>query len=79
MVLLGVIAGTINGLGTWFLFAAFEQGAKASLAIPLTALYPLVTLGLAFIFLSERLTLTEWVGVLLALSGGAMLSYEKGE
>ncbi len=76
-ILLGVIAGTINGLGTWFLFAAFEKGAKASLAIPLTALYPLVTLGLAFVFLSERLTLAEWVGVLLALSGGAMLSYEK--
>jgi transporter family protein len=79
VILLGVIAGTINGLGTWFLFAAFEKGAKASLAIPLTALYPLVTLGLAFVFLSERLTLAEWVGVLLALSGGAMLSYEKGQ
>jgi uncharacterized membrane protein len=75
--LLGAAAGTINGLGTWFLFAAFEKGAKASVAIPLTALYPLVTLGLAFLFLSERLTLLEWVGVLLALSGGAMLSYEK--
>jgi transporter family protein len=75
--LLGVAAGTVNGLGAWSLFAAFEQGAKASVAIPLTALYPLITLGLAFLFLSERLTGWEWVGVLLALSGGAMLSYEK--
>ncbi len=75
--LLGIAAGTVNGLGTWFLFAAFEKGAKASVAIPLTALYPLVTIGLAFFFLSERLTWWEWVGVLLALSGGAMLSYEK--
>lgn len=74
--LLGVAAGTVNGLGTWFLFAAFEKGAKASVAIPLTALYPLVTLGLAFFFLGERLTLLEWAGVLLALSGGALLSYE---
>ncbi len=76
-VLLGVAAGAINGLGTWFLFAAFERGAKASLVIPLTALYPLATLGLAFSILGERLTLMEWVGVLLALGGAAMLSYEK--
>lgn len=75
--LLGIAAGTVNGLGTWFLFAAFEKGAKASVAIPLTALYPLVTIGLAFVFLSERLTSLEWVGVLLALGGAAMLSYEK--
>ncbi len=75
--LLGTIAGTINGVGTWLLFAAFERGAKASVAVPLTALYPLVTLALAFIFLSERLTALEWLGVTLALSAGAMLSYEK--
>lgn len=75
--LLGIAAGTVNGLGTWFLFAAFEKGAKASVAIPLTALYPLVTIGLAFVFLSERLTSLEWVGVLLALGGAAMLSYER--
>jgi drug/metabolite transporter (DMT)-like permease len=54
-----------------------SYAAMASIAIPLAALYPLVMPGLAFLFLSERLTLLEWVGVLLALSGGAMLSYEK--
>jgi drug/metabolite transporter (DMT)-like permease len=72
------VAGMIPPvLAAWFLFAAFEKGAKASVAIPLTALYPLVTIGLAFVFLSERLTSLEWVGVLLALGGAAMLSYEK--
>jgi transporter family protein len=74
---LGLLAGTVNGLGTWFLFAAFERGAKASVAVPLTALYPLVTVALAFLFLSERLGALEWVGVLLAICAGMMLSYEK--
>ena len=74
--LLGVLAGVANGLGTWTLFEAFERGAKASIAIPLTALYPLVTLVLAFVCLHERLTVTEWFATLLALCAGVMLSYE---
>jgi bacterial/archaeal transporter family protein len=75
--LLGIIAGGVNGLGTWMLFRALEHGAKASVAVPLTALYPVVTVVLAFIFLSERLSLREWLGVALAVCGGAMLSYER--
>jgi transporter family protein len=76
--LIGVLAGAVNGLGSWFLFASLERGAKASVAVPLTALYPLVTLVLAFLFLEERLTAREWVGVVLALCGAMMLSYERG-
>jgi bacterial/archaeal transporter family protein len=76
-ILLGVLAGGVNGLGTWLLFRSLESGAKASVAVPLTALYPVVTVILAFIFLSERLSPREWFGVALALCGGAMLSYEK--
>jgi transporter family protein len=74
---LGAAAGFINGLGAWFLFAALERGAKASVAIPLTALYPVFTVLLAFLFLSERLTTREWIGVVLALGVGVMLSYER--
>jgi transporter family protein len=75
--LLGVAAGCVNGLGTWLLFGSLGRGAKASVAIPLTALYPAVTVILAFIFLAERLSPHEWLGVALAVCGGAMLSYEK--
>jgi uncharacterized membrane protein len=74
--LIGVLAGTANGLGTWFLFTAFERNAKASVAVPLTALYPLITVVLAYLFLSERLAALDWVGVALALVAGAMLSCE---
>lgn len=75
--LLGVLAGCVNGLGTWLLFRSLESGAKASVAVPLTALYPVVTVLFALIFLSERLSAREWLGIGLALCGGAMLSYER--
>jgi drug/metabolite transporter (DMT)-like permease len=72
----GILAGSANGLGTWFLFAALERGAKASVAIPLTALYPMVTVVFAYFILRERLAMQDWVGVAFALCAGAMLSYE---
>ena len=74
--LVGILAGAANGLGTWFLFVAFERGAKASVAIPLTALYPLFTVVLAYVALRERLGALEWIGVFCAICGGVMLSYE---
>ncbi len=75
-VFIGILAGVLNGMGAWFLFASLEKGAKASVAVPLTALYPLVTVLLATFFLAETLTGLQWVAVLLALLSGAMLSYE---
>lgn len=75
--LLGVVAGSVNGFGTWLLFRSLEHGAKASVAVPLTALYPVVTVVLAFVFLGERLSLREWLGVALAVCGGVLLAYER--
>ncbi len=75
-VFIGTLAGALNGMGSWFLFASLEKGAKASVAVPLTALYPLVTVLLATVFLAETLTGLQWAGVLLALVSGAMPSYE---
>src|SRR5215470_6611380 len=72
----GLLAGAVNGLGNWAVFACLEKGAKASVAIPLTALYPLCTVVLATLFLNERPTSLQWIGIALALAGGAMLSYE---
>jgi len=77
--IIGTLAGITNGLGAWYLFASLESGAKASVAIPLTALNPLLTILLAMIFLSERLTPLQWVGITIALIAGAMISYETSE
>jgi uncharacterized membrane protein len=76
MIFVGLTAGTVNGLGNWAVFACLEKGAKASVAIPLTALYPLCTVALATAFLKERPTALQWIGIALAVAGGAMLSYE---
>ena len=76
VVFVGLIAGAVNGLGNWAVFACLEKGAKASVAIPLTALYPLCTVALATAFLGERPTALQWLGIALAVAAGAMLSYE---
>ena len=77
MIALGITSGLFNGAGTWFLFRSLEFGGKASIAIPLTALYPLVTAALSIAFLGERLVAHQWLGVGLASLGAALLSYEK--
>lgn len=76
-VVVGVLAGLTNGLGAWYLFASLEAGAKASIAVPLTALNPLLTVILALAFLGERLTLIQWGGITAAIIAGVMISYEK--
>jgi transporter family protein len=75
-VLIGVLGGFTNGLGAWYLFASLEAGAKASIAVPLTALNPLLTIILALGFLRERLTVVQWGAITAALIAGAMISYE---
>jgi len=77
--LVGILSGVTNGLGAWCLFAALEKGAKASVAVPLTALNPLVTVLLAIAFLQEKLTLTQWAGIALAVVAGILMSYEPEE
>jgi drug/metabolite transporter (DMT)-like permease len=76
VIVVGLVAGAVNGLGNWAVFACLEKGAKASVATPLTALYPLCTVALATAFLHERPSALQWLGIALAVAGGAMLSYE---
>lgn len=73
---IGLMGGVMNGLGNWAVFMCLEMGANASVAIPLTALYPLVTILLATVLLAERPTPLQWLGIVIALAAGAMLSYE---
>jgi bacterial/archaeal transporter family protein len=76
VLLIGLLGGAANGFGSWALFQALERGAKASVAVPLTALYPIVTIVLARIFLEETLSFRQWIGIAMAIAGGVMLSYE---
>lgn len=75
-ILIGTLDGIINSLGALFLYKSLQSGAKASVAIPLTALYPLITVVLAVMFLGERLDRLHWFGVLLALVASVLMSIE---
>lgn len=59
--------GLCWGIGTVLFIFALENS-KISMISTLTALYPAITIILAYIFLAERLEAKEVVGVLLAMA-----------
>ncbi|MBI2654615.1 EamA family transporter [Candidatus Woesearchaeota archaeon] len=58
--------------GIFFLFTLSK--AKASILVPLTALYPIITIVLSFILLKERVTPAQGIGIVLAIVAGVLLS-----
>jgi transporter family protein len=74
--LIGTLAGITNSLGAWFLYASLESGAKASVAVPLTSLYPLLTVLMAMGFLGEKVRPLQWFGIALALTAGFLMTLE---
>jgi transporter family protein len=69
-----VLSASLNTLGAWALLAAMKAGGRASVVVPLTALYPLVVVLLAPVVLKERITRLEGVGVVCALIAVFLLS-----
>ncbi len=67
---LAIISGTI---GTVFFYLALTKG-KTSIIVPLTSLYPAVTVILARIFLKEELSLEGYIGIVLAIFAILLLS-----
>ena len=64
----------IMGVGASMTFYyALEQG-KVSIVVPLTAMYPLVTVILAAVVLREKLSPTQGIGVLLAIAAILLIS-----
>jgi len=74
--LIGTLDGITNSLGAWFLYASLESGAKASIAVPLTSLYPLLTVLMAVSFLGEKVKPLQWFGIALAVVAGVLMSLE---
>ena len=70
-----VVAGLAGSLGYVFFVKALERG-EASIVLPLTALYPAVTVVLAFLFLHEKISMHQLIGILLAVVAVVLLSYE---
>ena len=65
--------GLTWGIGTVLFIAALKY-AKLSVTVPLTAVYPALTVILAFVFLGERLGPKEIAGVLMAIGSAALLA-----
>ncbi len=76
--MLGIIAGALNGLGVLASFAAYRAEGKASQVTTIAgALQPVFTIALAIVFLGESLSIIEFLGIVLAILGALALSYEK--
>ncbi|MEX0621867.1 MAG: EamA family transporter [Candidatus Woykebacteria bacterium] len=65
-VLFSLAGGLAGAIGTLIFIPLLKQE-QASILIPLTAIYPVVTVILAVAFLNEKLTLTQVGGVVLAM------------
>ena len=76
VVISAIVGGTLNGLGAWTSFRALESGGKASIVISLISLYPLLTVGLAVLFLRERLNWQQTIGAVVAIIAAILLSLE---
>src|SRR5262249_12619899 len=61
-------AGVVSGLGNVPYYDLYARGGTAATAVSLTALYPVVTIALAAVFLRERVNRVQAVGLLLALA-----------
>ncbi|MDN3509964.1 MAG: EamA family transporter [Candidatus Jettenia sp.] len=68
----GFLSGVSLALGLVFYYFALQRG-HASLVVPLTSLYPAVTVVLSYAILAERPSLTQWIGLILILIGAFLL------
>jgi transporter family protein len=62
-----LVAGALGVLGTLILYLLL-RAAPTSIVIPLSALYPVVTVVLAYFFLHEEMPPTRILGVVCALA-----------
>jgi transporter family protein len=69
-----LLSAALNAIGAWALLAAMKNGGKASIVVPLTALYPLVVVLTAPVILHESINPLQVLGVICALIAVLLLS-----
>jgi uncharacterized membrane protein len=67
-ILCAFVSGVLTGLGNLGLLKAMNEASSVSGIIPLTSLYPVVTVVLALAFLREKIHWVQTVGIFLALA-----------
>ncbi len=70
---LATLTGAFVFVGSVFFLFAIRDG-KTSIVVALTALYPLLTIALAMIFLHETLTVKQGIGVVFAVAAVILIS-----
>ncbi len=75
---LGLAAGIIGSGGNIAYYQALAAGGKAAAVMPLTSLYPLVTIGLGFFVLKEKVNRVQMLGILLALAAIGLFNLDSG-
>lgn len=69
----GLLSGIATGAGTLGYYAALRHQ-SASVVTPVTGLFPVLTIVLAFVLLRERLNRVQMGGILLAVTSVVILS-----
>jgi bacterial/archaeal transporter family protein len=68
----GVFSGAGLALGLLCYYFALEK-TQASILVPLTAMYPVISVLLSYAVLHERPSMLQWVGVVLVVVGAMLL------
>jgi drug/metabolite transporter (DMT)-like permease len=66
--------GILSGIGGMGLFAAYGSGGNTAVITTASSLYPVVTVGLALVFLRERLTWVQALGLCFATAAFVLFS-----
>lgn len=74
--MLAAVATGVCGLGGAYFFLLALQRGKASVIVPFTSLYPLVTLALSVVLLRERPSPANLLGIAFAVAAVILLSRE---
>lgn len=67
-----VLTGLCGSLGAVAFFLALSHG-RASIVVPMSALYPAITILLSLIFLGEQPSTPQTLGIILALIASVLL------
>ncbi|MBI4150475.1 EamA family transporter [Candidatus Woesearchaeota archaeon] len=65
-ILFGILTGIAATLGSLFYIFAVRYK-QVSIVVTMTALYPVITILLAFLFLNESITIRQGIGMVFAL------------
>jgi bacterial/archaeal transporter family protein len=68
----GLASGAGLALGLLCYYFALEES-PASVLVPLTAIYPAISVLLSYALLHERPTFSQWVGVVFVIVGAILL------